>query len=372
MDEGLLGDIPGEEPQVVESPPRRSLIHRAFRNRFDHWRAGWRLLFYMILVYALGEGGSALIKLFMADPSEAPFASWAHSVVWIVATCGLIGAALILLTGLDRRPGALLGLGFSSGWLRELGAGLAAGIGATGFLVVILLLSRSVTLGLSPDLAESLSSMPRYLFLFLVAATVEELIFRGYPLQVLAEGSRRWIAGVLLCALFTLGHADNPDVTVIGIANIFLASVMLTVLYFQTRRLWLPIALHLSWNFCQSWLWGFDVSGIKIEGQLFVMTPTGSELLNGGEFGLEGSILSTILFSAVTLGLLAKPMLRPTADVAALWAAYPAGFGLSPTEPPDAGSSMLDARSAHPPGVGSESDAIDDGQSRIEDRESSI
>lgn len=348
MDEELEGEIPIEEPQLVQSPARRSLVGRTFRNRFDHWRAGWRLLFYIILVYGLGEAGSALIKLFMADPSEAPFASWSHSVLWFFANCGLIGAALILLKGLDRRPVALLGLGFSSGWPREFGLGLVAGVGATGSLVVILLVSRSVTLGLSPDLAESLSSMPRYLFLFLMAAAAEELIFRGYPLQVLAEGSRRWIAGLLLCVLFTFGHADNPDVTVIGITNIFLASIMLTVLYFQTRRLWLPIALHLSWNFTQSWLWGFDVSGIKIEGQLFVMTPTGSELVNGGEFGLEGSILSTVLFVAVVVWLLAKPILRPTVEVAELWSRYPAGFGLPPALP-DARSRIPDTGTTQPP-----------------------
>jgi hypothetical protein len=117
----------------------------------------------------------------------------------------------------------------------------------------------------------------------------------------------------------------------IGVANIFLASVVLVILYFQTRRLWLPISFHLSWNLAQSWLWGFDVSGIKIHNQLFVVTPTGPDLVTGGEFGLEGSILSTILFVAVVVWFLLKPILRPAAEVADLWARYPAGFGIEPT-----------------------------------------
>jgi hypothetical protein len=149
-------------------------------------------------------------------------------------------------------------------------------------------------------------------------------------LQVLAEGSRRWIAGILLCLPFTLGHAYNPDVTMIGVANIFLAGVVLVILYFQTRRLWLPISFHLSWNLAQSWLWGFDVSGIEIENHLFVVTSTGADLVTGGEFGLEGSILSTILFGAVVVWFLLKPVLRPGDEVAALWAKYPAGFGIEP------------------------------------------
>jgi membrane protease YdiL (CAAX protease family) len=348
------------------------MIKRTFRNRFGHWRAGWRILVYCIAVYVVGKSITTTLKLFMARPSEAPFASWSHSVLWVVTNIALIGGALIVLKWFDRRPARVLGLGFGTGWLVELAGGLAAGVGATGLLVIILIVTRSVSLGLSPELAQSLASLPRFLFIFTMAAAVEELVFRGYPLQALSEGSRRWIAGALLCVVFTVGHGGNPDVTIIGITNIFLASVVLTVLYFQTQRLWLPIALHLSWNFSQSWLWGFDVSGIKIEDNFFVVASHGSDLLTGGEFGLEGSILSTILFVAVVVWFLVKPVLRPAADVAALWAQYPAGFGLPPTHPPDAGYSMLDARSTHPPGGYTNDGPIGDGESSIEDRESSI
>jgi membrane protease YdiL (CAAX protease family) len=165
-----------------------------------------------------------------------------------------------------------LGLGFSRGWLRELVIGLGAGLVATGALVLMLVLSGSVSLALSPDLRTSFGAFPFFLVLFTLAAAVEEFVFRGYPLQSLAEGSRRWISGILLCLPFTLGHANNPDVTMIGVANIFLASVVLVILYFQTRRLWLPISFHLSWNLAQS-----------------------------------------------------------SAEVADLWARYPAGFGIEPT-----------------------------------------
>jgi membrane protease YdiL (CAAX protease family) len=324
-----------EARPTMESPTGPGLIRRVFQNSFGHWRAGWRLLIYLIAAFALGKSISAVLKLFLANPSEAPFASWSHSVLWVITDVALIGAGLVMLRYFDRRPGALLGLGFGPGWLREVGFGLAGGLGATGLLVAVLAVSRTVSVGLSPQVGESMASLPRYLIIFLLAAAAEELIFRGYPLQVLAEGSRAWIAGVLLCIVFTLGHGDNPDVTIIGIFNIFLASVMLTVLYFRTRRLWLPIAVHLSWNFTQSWLWGFDVSGIKLEDRLFVATPTGNGLITGGEFGLEGSILSTLLFAAVIVWLLARPVLRPAAEIAALWARYPAGFGVEPALPSD-------------------------------------
>jgi len=333
---------PGQnEENIVESlesapsAPAPGLIKRSFRNRFGHWRAGWRLLAYLIAVYVIGKAVSAPLKIFVPHAPESDFLSWPHTLVWVVGNLALLLGGLALLRFFDRRPPALLGLGFSRGWVREVVIGLAAGGIVTGLLVLALVLTGSVTLALSPDLDKSFAALPFFLVLFTVAAAAEEFVFRGYPLQVLAEGSRRWIAGFLLCLPFTLGHANNPDVTMIGVANIFLASVVLVILYFQTRRLWLPISFHLSWNLAQSWLWGFDVSGIEIYNQLFVVTPKGADLVTGGEFGLEGSILSTILFVGVVVWFLVKPVLRPTSEVAALWASYPAGFGLNPAVSPE-------------------------------------
>jgi membrane protease YdiL (CAAX protease family) len=326
-----------EEPAAVQQRP--GVIARVFRNRFGHWRAGWRLLVYVIAVFVVGKSVSTVLKLWISSPADADFSSWHHAVIWVVADVGLVVAALLLLKWFDRRPPALLGLGFGPGWLRETGLGLAGGLVATGALVGVMSLTGSVSLELTSDLAASLSAMIRYLFIFTVAAAAEELVFRGYPLQVLAEGSRGWAAGLLLCLVFTWGHLGNPDVTFVGIANIFLAAVVLTVLYFQTRRLWLPIAFHLSWNFAQSWLWGFDVSGIKIRDQLFAVTPRGHDLMTGGEFGLEGSVLSAGFFVALIAWLLVRRPVSPSPRVAAMWAAVPTGFGLAPP---------IDAETARP------------------------
>jgi membrane protease YdiL (CAAX protease family) len=365
-------EIPSGESPATESPDPTGLIERIFRNRYGQGRAIWRLLAYSIAAYLIGIGIHAMFGLIVPDAMEAEGSKSKILLIMVTINLGLLLGGLGVLRWVDRRPSALLGLGFSHGWLRESIIGLIAGLAATGFLVLILILTGSVTLAPAEDLPASLRALPFYFCLFTLAAAAEEFVFRGYPLQAVAEGSRRWIAGVLLSLPFTLGHASNPDVTMIGVANIFLASLVLVILYFQTRRLWLPITFHLSWNLTQSWLWGFDVSGIKIENQLFEMTTNGSDRVTGGEFGLEGSILSTVLFAALMVWFLVRPILRPTTEVAALWAPYPAGFGLSPDQPPDAGYSMLDARSTHPPGIDLQSGAIEDEKSRIEDRESSI
>jgi hypothetical protein len=216
--------------------------------------------------------------------------------------------------------------------LRELAEGVAVGIVSTGGLTLVLVLSGMVSLELSPRLAEAFAVLPQYLVLFTMAAAAEELIFRGYLLQALAEGSRRWLAAVLLTLAFAVVHLGNPDITVVGIANIFLVGLVIAILYFQTLRLWLPIGYHLSWNLAHGWFWGFDVSGIELEHKVLIATPNGPELVTGGGFGLEGSLLTTALIVAAGVWLLTRKVLTPTPEMAEMWAPFPRGFGLAPVE----------------------------------------
>ena len=65
------------------------------------------------------------------------------------------------------------------------------------------------------------------------------------------------------------------------------------VSYAYTKNLWLPIALHFSWNFFQSLL-GFNVSGQSMYSVLRISRDS-PNLFNGGNFGFEGSILASIL-----------------------------------------------------------------------------
>jgi len=311
------------------------LLKRVFRNRFGHWRAGWRLLAYFIAAFVIAKAISTPLKLFLPNPNDAPLISWTHLTGYLVGDLAMILAGLALLRWFDRRPMSLLGLGLGSGWLRELSIGLVAGVVMTGMVVLILVVTGSVSMDITPDLGASLGALPLYLAMFTLAGTIEELLFRGYPLQVFAEGSRRWIAAVGLCLPFTIGHFSNPDITIFGALNIFLLGILLVVTYFKTLRLWLPIGLHLSWNLAQSWLWGFDVSGIEIQDQLFVITPTGADVLTGGGFGLEGSVLATVLVLAIIGWLLFGRALKPTAEMSALRANYPSGFGIPPAS--DAG-----------------------------------
>jgi membrane protease YdiL (CAAX protease family) len=326
-----LQNVESADPPVdaVTAAPHPSAIRKVFRNRFDQWRAGWRILVYLILLVLGNLALSALVRALFPE-SDGGMMSWTYSLALAGFDLMAIAAGILVLRRFDWRPASLLGMGVGRGWLWELAIGVVVGIVSTGVLTLVLVLSGMVSLELSPRAAEALAVLPRYLVVFTVAAAAEELIFRGYLLQALAEGSRRWLAAVLLSLGFAVVHLGNPDITVVGIANIFLVGLVIAILYFQTLRLWLPIGYHLSWNLAHGWLWGFDVSGIELEHKVLIATPNGPDLVTGGGFGLEGSVLTTALVVAAGVWLLTRKVLIPTSEMTAMWAPYPRGFGLAP------------------------------------------
>ena len=129
---------------------------------------------------------------------------------------------------------------------------------------------------------------------FLPAAVHEELMFRGYPFQRLLRWNRpAAIFGV--SALFAGFHLWNDGVTPLAIANVFLGGVLLSLAYERYQRLWFPIGIHLMWNLMSGPILGHSVSGYSPDRTVFTTIGAGSAILTGGAFGIEGSIVMTVV-----------------------------------------------------------------------------
>ncbi len=150
----------------------------------------------------------------------------------------------------------------------------------------------------------------------LQAAFVEEIVVRGIIFRFLEEFGGSWFALAFSSALFGIAHYGNPNATVFSsLAIAFEAGIMLGGAYMLTRNLWLAIGIHFGWNVTQGYIWDIPVSGGAVD-ELVESHTSGSELISGGAFGLEASIVALVLatvfgvylvYRAVRKGNLVRP-----------------------------------------------------------------
>jgi hypothetical protein len=78
--------------------------------------------------------------------------------------------------------------------------------------------------------------------------------------------------------------------------------------------LWLPIGLHFGWNFTLP-LFGVNVSGLTIKLTGHEMEWSAGTLWSGGEYGPEGSVLTTMVLLALALYLWKAPIRSQPSEV---------------------------------------------------------
>ena len=132
-----------------------------------------------------------------------------------------------------------------------------------------------------------------YFILFSIVSLNEEIAIRGYILHNLSSSFNKYVALIISSLVFMIMHLGNPNIGILPLVNLFLAGIFLGIYTIHKNNLWFPIGAHLTWNYLQGPIFGFEVSGNKIN-SLFEQKPNGHELLTGGNFGFEGSIILTL------------------------------------------------------------------------------
>ena len=198
---------------------------------------------------------------------------------------------------IDKQPFIQIGLQ-TKGRLKEFNYGILLGfvIMASAYLFLF-----SINEIVFSNFSFNLNKVLLSIILFSGVSIFEEVVFRGYLLKNLLESFNPFVALFISSIFFSLIHGSNPNVTTLGLCNIFLAGFFLGASYVFTKNLWFPIALHFSWNFFQS-MFGFKVSGLDSYSIIEFTIPE-NNMLNGGEFGFESSVLSlvVVLFSTILI-----------------------------------------------------------------------
>lgn len=264
-----------------------------FLDKQDELRAGWKFLAFWLLFIII------LVAVSLALPIQGPTTQLERLLLNTIPTIPVVAALLLMAKFVERAPIAKFGVAFHQWWFRDLvlGIGIAAAMLTLVTLVNGAFGGVTMTWTASDAPAHSLLVTPIVLIL---SAAQEELVFRGYPFQVLVKGMGVWPAVGAMSAAFGLLHLRNPNATMIGALNTMLAGLMLSLAYLKTRSLWLPYGLHLGWNVGLGFILGYPLSGIGIS-SLWTTVAAGPAWLVGSQYGPEGGVIGTIVFVGATI-----------------------------------------------------------------------
>jgi uncharacterized protein len=271
-------------------------------------RAGWRLAIQTAILLSVGLCVALPIVfiLFLLDPSIINFPlrlSPGQLLLGTIAeTIAITTSVFLARKFLDKQPIESLGLKLTIQALFDVLAGIGIAFLQMGLIFVLMLGIGWLTFeGFAWEydpVNVIITNVITFLIMFIFVGWNEELLSRGYHLQTIASGLNLFWGVVVSSAVFGLLHLGNPNATWVSAAGIFFAGVFLAYGYIRTKQLWLPIGLHIGWNFFEGVGFGFPVSGLDIYA-LTRITVHGPELWTGGAFGPEAGL---IVLPALLLG----------------------------------------------------------------------
>jgi CAAX protease family protein len=273
-------------------------------------------LIWAVLVTILGLASIAPMLLArgwrVASEPGASLGPSSPTILLVSASTALATALAIWVMHRFFHGPALLDLGVrrGPGWAVDVLLGLVLGPIMFGTILLTLLAAGWVSIGAGT--IDSIGLLTAFVTFVLVAFS-EEAFSRGWVLQVIERGYSTRVAVIVSAGLFAVLHAFNPGFGITALLGLFLAGLLLAWAYLATRQLWLPMALHLSWNFSEGPLFGFPVSGLPAEG-LLTITPHGPAVVTGGTFGPEAGLVVIVGIALAALMILGLARMRRRAS----------------------------------------------------------
>lgn len=272
------------------------------------------LRFFLFLVFMMVPsiiGGIALVAIQGPERAQAP---GNPAIMGLQLIAAIIAYLLLVLWIEKRRPAHEIAPRRIGGLLPGLGIGAGAMIVC---FALIWVLGGFTIAGLrTPEW----SGWATNLFVFgAVAGISEEIMFRGVLYRLTEELLGTWGAVTVSALAFGLVHLGNSDATWLGAIGIVLeAGISFALLYALTRSLWVTIGMHAAWNIVQGPILGVIVSGTGAPNGFLTVIPKGPEVISGGRFGLEASLITVVVLLAFSVWLGVR-LVRSGNVVAPMW-----------------------------------------------------
>ena len=138
---------------------------------------------------------------------------------------------------------------------------------------------------------------------YIIQGSEEEILCRGFLMNTLKRKVSVPMAVFISSTAFVVPHLMMTSIldsgivySIIGVINLYLISVLFSVITLWRKNIWISCGLHTAWNFILNSVFGLTVSGndSQMDG-LFIFKTSRPSILNGSEYGLEAGIATTII-----------------------------------------------------------------------------
>ena len=254
-----------------------------------------------IVLYAVCQGLTAV---------AGQAGGWAEAAAGVAAGFAMLGLYAVWNRLWDRLSGRRWDNDLTPGQLLpDTGKGFLLGIVYFAIVVGIMALAGCYRIS---SVQLDIAGQVRAIGMFFMVAVCEEVIFRGILFRMIDRQFNAVAAFAVSALMFGAVHLTNPGATWwAGLAIAIEAGILLSAAYKYSGGLWMPIGIHWAWNYTQGNILGFAVSGGDAGKSLFTPEISGPDLLTGGAFGAEASLIAVVVGAAIS-ALLIAAWLRPS------------------------------------------------------------
>lgn len=237
---------------------------------------------------------------------------FAANIVITTLLRGICGFSFVLLLVfaevkfIEKRKISTLGFHKENFVIKYL-TGFIIGFIMISLVVLILKLTGNVEVDLNPGVPSGMVVLSSILFIipaWMIQSATEEVLTRGWLMNILGAKYNAWIALIVSSSIFGGLHLMNPGVDFISVLNIILIGLFLGLYAIKTNQIWGICGIHAAWNWAQGNIYGFEVSGTGRSpvGSLIHFKSTGANWVTGGSFGPEaGAVTSAIIVIAIII-----------------------------------------------------------------------
>ena len=294
--------------QINYMPLIKSLFWNTYKHRI---RALWRIAIFLLMVAILVNPVILLLDNFYGQLLN-------QTTINIIVALGFGAALYLFIRFIDKDSSGHYGLYLRRSSVVKFFIG--AGIGAILVVIIVGILWLCGLISPGPVFYIAKSTTISFCILaagqclrYISGSFFEELFSRSFLIRHISEGIRGkflsdkkaiMISCIFTAIIFGIIHGFNPHSGFISSLNLSLLGMIFGLSYIYSGDLAWPIGLHFGWNVFQNTVFGMPNSGKDSEVSFLTIQLHGDNLWTGGSFGIEASVITTLIIVVAILVLL--------------------------------------------------------------------